>query len=493
MQLVLSIDPSSNLTLQSQLIAQFHNLIRNGQLQPNSPIPSTRELSLQLKVSRNTISEVYDTLIEEGYLVTKHKVGTFVTHTLPENSVFIPETITPEDKRSRLNLPLPYSGKGQSGLHRAADTGLLYDFALGKTDTQSFPEKVWQRLLIDRLGGAARNMSQYHDPAGLKDLRQLIANFLGPTRGMVVTDKQVLIMGGCQQGLSLVSHLFIDIHTNIAVEAPCYRGTAYLIESYGGKITPIPVDEHGIVVSKLPNHPVKLVYVTPSHQFPTGVTMSLQRRIELLEWAAKSKAYIVEVDYDVNFRYEDSPLPSLWSLDKNNCVIYLSSFSRSIGPGLRLGYLVVPPGLIEPATKIRSLLDNGSPWLEQATLAQFIVTGSFEKHVLKLRHNNHKRRDALVAALNENFGEVKISGSEAGMHLLWHTNSNGPNAREIQAIGKRCGVGVYPLEDSPACFFEEMPSQEHVLLLGYNHLDVQRIRQGISTLASAIKNEASLI
>lgn len=491
MQLILKIDPASNVTLQSQLIDQFHDLIRSGQLKPSISIPSTRELSLQLKLSRNTISEVYETLIEEGYLITKHKVGTFVNSQLPESSVYIPQvtgivTVEPYNKKL-LNLPLPFSSRGHSGLHRVMDSRLLYDFALGRTDIKSFPEKIWRRLLIDRLGGAATNMSQYHDPAGLIDLRQLIANFLGPTRAMVVTNQQVLMVAGCQQGLSLVAHMFVDNHTPVVVEAPCYKGAAYLIESYGGKIVKVPVDDYGLIVNQLPDHPVKLVYVTPSHQFPTGVTMSLERRIALLEWAAKNKAYIVEVDYDVNFRYEDSPLPSLWSLDKNNCVIYMSSFSRSLGPGLRLGYVVVPENLLEPAMKIRSLLDNGSPWLEQATLEQFIVNGSFDHHLLKLRHNNHKRRNALVSALRNYFGDVKISGIEAGMHLLWHLGKNQPSAQEAQLIGQSCGVGVYPLQDSPACFYEAMPNSEQIILLGYNHLDESRIKKGIATLANALK------
>lgn len=489
MQLILNIDIRSNTSLQSQLIDQFHALIRSGQLKPFVSIPSTRKLSLQLKVSRNTILEVYEALIEEGYLVTKHKVGTFVNSQLPEYSVNIPQIVdknSPSLLKSFTNLPLSFSGRGHSGLFRLSDSRLLYDFELGRTDINSFPEKIWRRLLIERLGGAASNMSKYHDPTGLSDLRQLIANFLGPTRAIVVSKEQVLIVAGCQQGLCLVAHMFIDKHTPIVVEAPCYRGAAYLIESYGGKIVKVPVDEYGLDVSKLPNHPVKLVYVTPSHQFPTGVTMSLERRIALLEWAAKTKAYIVEVDYDVNFRYEDSPLPSLYSLDKNNCVIYMSSFSRSLGPGLRLGYVVVPNGLIDPATKIRSLLDNGSPWLEQATLEQFIANGSFDKHLLKLRHNNHRRRDTLVTSLRNHFGDVKITGVEAGMHLLWHLSKREPSAHEIQLIGQSCGVGVYPLYDSPACFFEDMPNSEKIILLGYNHLDESRIKKGIATLADAM-------
>lgn len=493
MQLILNIDPTSASTLQAQLILQFRTLIRSGQLKLSSLLPSTRELSSQLNVSRNTISQVYEKLIDEGYLVAKLKVGTFVTDKLPEDCVYIShqevEAISLPTKKY-VNLPLPYNGRGQSGLHRAIDTRILYDFSLGQTDTHLFPKKIWGRLVTERLAGAATNMSHYHDPAGLSDLRLLIANFLGPTRGLVVSKEQVLIVGGCQQGLSLVAHMFVSKHTSVVVEAPCYRGAAYLFESYGGKLIKVPVDEFGLDVTKLPDHPVKLVYVTPSHQFPTGVTMSLERRLALLDWAAENKAYIVEVDYDVNFRYEDSPLPSLWSLDKNNSVIYMSSFSRSLGPGLRLGYVVVPDDLVGPATRIRSLLDNGSSWLEQATLEQFIMSGSFEQHLLKLRHKYHQRRDALVSAIKNNFVDAKISGMEAGMHLLLKLSESEPNAQKIQQIGRTCGVGVYPLIDSPSCFYEDMIDNDKFILLGYNHLDESIIKKGISTLAEAIKAES---
>jgi GntR family transcriptional regulator/MocR family aminotransferase len=177
----------------------------------------------------------------------------------------------------------------------------------------------------------------------------------------------------------------------------------------------------------------------------------------------------------------------LSALDKNNSVIYMSSFSRSLGPGLRLGYVVVPRPLIEAATTIRSLLDNGSPWLEQATLSQFIMDGSFDKHLLKLRHNNQSRRDALVGVLRENFTDVRISGTEAGMHLLWHFDKSIASASDVQAIGRNCGVGVYPLEDSPACYYEGLSEYENVLLLGYNHLDESKIVKGIETLSDALK------
>jgi GntR family transcriptional regulator/MocR family aminotransferase len=329
-------------------------------------------------------------------------------------------------------------------------------------------------------------MSEYGDPTGLPELRQLITNFLGPARGMVVAPEQVIIVAGCQQGLSLAAHLFVGAGSRVAMEAPCYRGAAFLFESCGGKLLPVPVDHLGMDVGRLPAPPVALAYVTPSHQFPTGATLSLDRRIALLEWAAKAGAYILEVDYDADFRYEDSPLPSLQALDRNGCVIYMSSFSRSLGPGLRLGYAVVPRDLIRPATTIKALTDNGLPWLEQATLAAFIREGSLAEHLRRIRQTYRERRDALIAALHRHFGEVEISGAECGQHLLWRLPRDLPPACEVQTIARAHGVGVRCLRDSPAWLYEHMKDRDRILLLGYPSLTEKQIAQGVARLASAL-------
>jgi len=420
-QLPIRIDLKSPHTLQAQIVGGFHDLIRGGRLRPGSEVPSSRELSEQLHVSRNTVVEAYELLIEEGYLCTQPAVGTFVAERMPDDAFAVgtPQPLgrTPSHHRV-VNLPLPYTGRGPPGLHAPDRRALPYDFALGRTDPRSFPERTWRRLILDCLGGAAARMSEYIDPAGLPELRQLITNLLGPARGMVVSAEQVIIVAGCQQGLNLAAHLFLGTGARVAMEAPCYRGAAFLFESYGGKLLPVPVDKLGMDLGRLPEPPVKLVYVTPSHQFPTGVTLSLDRRIALLEWAAKVGAYILEVDYDADFRYEDSPLPSLQALDRYGCVIYMSSFSASIGPGLRLGYMVVPRDLIGAANTIKALTDNGLPWLEQATLAAFIRDGSLANHLRRIRHTYRGRRDALIAALHRHFGKVEISSAECGEHLV---------------------------------------------------------------------------
>jgi GntR family transcriptional regulator / MocR family aminotransferase len=489
MQIPIRLDFLSPETLQAQIVAQVCDLIRDGQLQLGSAVPSSRELSEQLHVSRNTVVEAYELLIEEGYLYTQRAVGTFVSKTLPEHSMRTAARDLPRrrlDRRSAVDLPLPYTGRGLPGLYKRTDPTLLYDFALNRTDAGSFPAKLWRRLIVDCLDDAARHMSEYGDPAGVGELRQLIASFLGPARGMVVAPEQVLVVSGCQHGLNLAAHLFVANNTPVVMESPCYRGAAFLFESYGGKILPVPVDELGIDVARLPEGNVKLVYVTPSHQFPTGVTMSLDRRIALLKWATRVGAYVLEVDYDADFRYEDSPLPSLQALDENGVVIYMSSFSHSIGPGLRLGYVVVPPELVVAATTTKGLSDNGLPWLEQAALAQFIREGGLVSHLKRLRHTYKGRRDALINALRRHFGAVDISGADAGMHLFWRLPRDAALAREIQAAAQSRGVGVYPLQDSPACLYEHMENYDRILLLGYTPLTEAQIEEGVARLAAAM-------
>ena len=490
MQLPISVDPGRALTLQVQIVEQMRTLVEVGRLRTGSPVPSTRELGMQLGVSRNTVSSAYETLISEGYLYTERSVGTFVCKTLPE--VLMRTSGSQLDARHgslfrAINLPLPYTGRGLPGLHRPSLPGIAADFVFGRTDPHSFPDKAWRRILIDCLGGAAERLSEYNEPAGIAGLRQLVTSHLGPARGMVVAMEQVLLVAGLQQGINLAAHLFVGTDTPVVMEAPTYRGAAFLFESYGARIIPVPVDQHGIDVGRLPDSRVRLVYVTPSHQFPTGVTMPLHRRLALLEWAAQTGAYVLEVDLDADFRYEGSPLPSLQSLDRNGCVIYLNSFARSIGPGLRIGYMVVPRGLIRPATTIKALMDNGLPWLEQAALAQFMRDGSWDNHVKRLRHSNQMRRDAIVEAMRAHMPEVAISGAEGGSHLFVTLPSEAPSAEEVQRACRGRNVGVYPLTDSPAWLYEHIPESERILLMGYTHLSEAQIRQGIATLGSVLE------
>ena len=490
MQLAITVDPRGAATLQVQVAEQLRLLIASGRLKPGASIPTSRDLGRQLAVSRNTITGAYDTLISQGYLYTEPAVGTFVARQLPE----VVSRVDADIRKARsgtfystLNFPLPYTGRGAPGPHRSARSGPLIDFAYGRSGARFFPEKAWRRIINACLGGAAERITEYSDPGGIPELRQLITSYLGPARGMVVSTEQVILTAGFQQGIDLAAHLFAGTNRSVAMEAPTHRGAAFLFETYGSRIIPVPVDQHGIDVERLPEERVKLIYVTPSHQFPIGVTMTLHRRLALLEWAARAGAYVLEIDHDADFRYDGSPLPSLQSLDRHGCVIYVNSFSQSIGPGLGVGYVVVPRDLIKPAITIKSLTANELPWLEQAALAQFVRDGSWENHVNRMRRTCELRRNALVKALRTHLpAATTISGTEAGTHLFVTLPPGAPPAAKVQDAARKLGVGVYRLADSPAWFYEHLEGHQRSLLMGYAHLGEEQIYQGVELLGRAV-------
>lgn len=487
MQIAIHLDASSKVTLQMQILEQIAALIHGGKLKAGAALPSTRELSRQLGVSRNTVAEAYERLVDQGYLTTARAKGTFVRAGMTEDGMPAGAEASNECRAPSIatNLPLPYTGRGLPGLYEPPNPAIHIDFRFGRSDPRSFPVKIWRRILLDCLGGAAERLSQYNDPSGLPELRELIADFLGPARGIKTTSDRIIMVGGFQQGINLAAHLFVGVHTPIVVEAPCYRGAAFLFESYGGKVIPVPIDGAGLDVGLLPAHRVKLVYVTPSHQFPTGITMTLERRLALLDWAARRGVYILEVDYDSDFRYEGAILPSLYSLDRHDCVIYLNSFSRSLGPGLRLGYMVLPRELVHAATTMKGLIDNGSPWLEQATLAQFIKNGSLATQLKRVRQTYMRRRDAVLTSLEATFGEVVATGTEGGTHLLWTVPETvGPAAR-LRREAREIGVGLHPLDDGAVLFADALPGSDQKVVLGYTHLNEAQIEEGIAKIAKA--------
>ncbi len=333
---------------------------------------------------------------------------------------------------------------------------------------------------------AGSHLTEYPDPAGIPKLRQAIADYLGPSRGINTTAEQVIIVNGSQQGLNLISRLLIREGTPVVTECPCYQGAAYVFNSYGAELNMVPVDRNGLEVAKLPRTRVSLAYVTPSHQYPMGVTLTLERRIRLLDWAWEVGAYIVEDDYDSDFRHHGSPLTAIAGQDRHGCVIYTGTFSKSIGAGLRLGYLVVPKELVKPARTVKTLMDNGHAWLEQAVLADFIASGSYAKHLRKIRHTYLSRRDCLVNSLREHFGDVQLSGMAGGMHIVWHLPENFPMAKDVQMLAQDVGVGVYSLEAAAACDIRHSSCSDRTLVLGYSSVREEQICEGIARLAAVL-------
>jgi GntR family transcriptional regulator / MocR family aminotransferase len=489
-QLPLTIRRRGSSPLQSQIAEQIHRLVSEGILAPAHRVPSTRALSEQLGVSRNTVTLAYELLIAEGILEVESSAGTLVSRKLPAGFVRVAASTlglaggeTPAKPRPRP----AFLGRGPRVRDPLARQ-LPYDFRLGQPDPALFPATTWRRLIADNLSRAELELVRYGDPGGLMALRVAIARHLKLARGIDCEPDQVVITAGCQEGLNLVARVLVNPGAEAVVENPCYEGAALAFSSYGAKLVPGPIDDEGLCVDRLPSGPV-LAYVTPSHQFPLGPTLSFARRLALLEWASSSRAYLVEDDYDSDFRYEGSPLLALYALDRSETTIYLGTFSKSIGAGLRLGYVVFPRALVPAAIGAKALLNNGHPWLEQAAAAEFLDSGGFERHLQRIRRSYAMRRECLLFELHRRFGACRVDGAEGGMHVVWHLPAGAPSAREVQRQLVHEGVGVYSLAEAPVHFIGELDAYDSVLLLGYPCLDEDRIRAALQRIARVLERK----
>jgi GntR family transcriptional regulator/MocR family aminotransferase len=486
--LPLRLQREGKISLQIQIFEQVRGMILEGRLRPGEPLPATRILSEQLGVSRNTISLTYERLMAEGYIESRKTRGTFVSLQIPEDVLYTAthgeaRSVSRKVRRPSKVMQREFRAQMLVNPHRRK---LTADFWVGRPDPNSFPRKAWATLVHRRLQSAGSALTEYRDVAGLIDLRRAIADRLRPARSIVASPDQILIVGGSQDGLNLVSRMILEPGSTAVVESPCYQGAAFLFESFGAKLVPVRIDHRGLDCSQLPNIRNAIAYVTPSHQYPLGVTLSLERRLELLAWAAQTGSYIVEDDYDSDFRFHGAPIAALKGLDRADRVIYLGTFSKCLGAGLRLGYVVVPNDLISRARQVKTLMNNGQPWLEQAALADFMTGGGFERHVRRIRNLYLARRNALVSSLRRHFNESEIIGDEAGMHLAWRLPSHLPSAKEVEEIGLAAGVGVYTLASGAAINFGPVPEGDRYLVLGFSSLSEREIEAGIAKLAEAL-------
>ncbi|MDD2877499.1 MAG: PLP-dependent aminotransferase family protein [Acidiphilium sp.] len=487
-----ALDPRSRsqFPIQQQIIETLRGLILNGTLPLGSKLPATRVLSERLGVSRGTIVIAYHRLIAEGYLETQSTASTAVSRTLPNTFIEMgrnnPVKSLFEDEIFGIRDPadaIAFEAQAPRLFDPLQDE-LLYDFRMGRVEKTFFPVKAWRRLVVECLGGAEYPLSQYGDPAGYWPLRTAICTHLLSARGIRCAPEQVIIVAGCQEGLNVMARLLVAPGTPVAIEDPCYQGAAGVFESHNARLVAIPVDEDGLDIERLVASDAKLVYATPSHQFPLGSTMSLKRRRSLIQWALDSGGYVIEDDYDSDFRYDHSPLPAVKALDTAERVIYLGTFSKSIGAGLRLGYAVVPPQLVRGATAAKALANNGHPWLEQAIMAAFIRSGGFEKHLRLIRKCYLARRDCLIGQLYRQIGQhCVIKGIDAGMHLSLRVPSMGMSAYHLQKCLRPVGVGIYSLRDSPARQFTRFAHDDDIIFFGYACLSESRIEMAVSRIA----------
>ncbi|MGO4685186.1 MocR-like pyridoxine biosynthesis transcription factor PdxR [Hyphomicrobium sp. 2TAF46] len=485
MELPLHLEPDLDRTLQVQIFEQIRQMILDGLLKPGMALPPSRLLSERFSISRNTATLAYDRLASEGYVESRGTAGTFVSSTLPDDMLSVPSD------SARSNGPLPGSADPLlcfAGSPGGGNDRPRYDFWVGRSDPHSFPLRIWRRLINRRLiGGSSRFLTDYCDPAGLPELREAIAAHLGRSRGMAVTHDQIIVTTGGQDALNLICGLVQPDISQLCIENPCYLGASMLFKSTGKPIVPIPVDSEGVKVEQLPTSPRNLLYVTPSHQFPTGVTMPLGRRLALLRWAEETDSYIVEDDYDSDFRYDGPPITSLSGLGRCRRVFYMGTFSKSIGAGLRIGYAVVPRLYWDDARLLKAQMSNGHSWLEQAVLTDFLTEGHFERHLRKLRQLYKARRDCLERELRSRFRDTNISGAECGLHFIWRLAPHFPPAQKIQLAARAAGVGVYALRSGAAFDFRD-DSKDDVLVFGFSSLDEASILNAVGILKTTLQN-----
>ena len=468
MQIPVDLDRTLPRPLSDQLADQLRALLRTGRIPAGARLPSSRALAEQLDVARNTVVRAYESLAMEGVVESRAASGFYAA--------------PPPDSVGMLR-PTSLRAARPSEFGRRA---MLHDFVPSRPHPDLFPVKTWRRLLQGCLSyGATAGMADAGDPGGLAGLRAAVAAHLATSRGIVADPAQILIVTGIQEGLSLVARLLAEPGSRVLMEDPCYQGAADAFGAAGAQLAGIAVDEDGILAEALPEQRTALLYLTPAHQYPTGYTLSAARRAQVVAWARRNGAYLVEDDYDGEFRYDGSPLPSLAGMAPD-CTIHLGTFSTTLGAGLRLGYAVVPPRCIDAMRAAKSLLNRGNSWLEQAVLAQFLQTGSYAAHLTRCRVQYKEARDTLLAALARHFGRVEVSGDAAGLHLLWRLPAGVPEAARLEELARQQQVGVHALRSANVHEFAPTTLASRSMLLGYAALTPQQIDQGILRLSDAV-------
>ncbi len=481
----LRLDPAARTPMFRQLYAAIKQAILSGGIGPGMQLPPTRELAQLFAVSRQTVLNAYAQLMAEGYLSGAVGKGTFVSARLPIRSGGMPHAAPRQALR-----PLSARGEhfvGPRAVLNIHQEGMPKAFRIGMPGLDVFPSDVWARLEARCWRRPAHHLG-YGDPAGYRPLREALAAYLRAARGVHCEPEQVIITSGSQQALYLIATLLLAPGEQAWVEEPGYRGINASLHAAETSVCPVPVDSEGLSVSDgIDRYPdAKLVYVTPSHQLPLGVTMSLQRRLELLAWAAERKAWVVEDDYDSEYRYTGPPLASLQSLDKADCVIYVGTLSKVLFPGLRLGYVVVPPALAEPFAQARAIIDRHSAIMPQMVLTDFITEGHFGRHIKRSREAYAERRLALLDAIDRHLAdEIEVGPSDAGLHF-----AVGFRQRRDDTIvcrhAQQKGLELRALSQ----FYNETgtPHRLSGLLLGFAPISVPDIRRGVITLRDVLKS-----
>ncbi|WP_231137322.1 MocR-like pyridoxine biosynthesis transcription factor PdxR [Chromobacterium paludis] len=459
-------------TLSRQLYRLLRELIRQARLAPASPLPASRLLAESLGLGRNTVLSAYDQLIAEGYLESRHGSGTYVCRAFA--------AVEPMSANMRRQL----SRRGsQLQMRSRVPAAKLGAFIPGQPELQQFPHQQWQRCLARAQRKAPLEWMHYPRQGGLPALRQVLAEYLFLTRSVHCVPEQILITSSTQASLSLCAKLLTDAGDHAWLEEPGYAGAQAAMLEAGLQCHPVAVDTQGMRADRLAPAP-RIIYVTPAHQYPTGVAMTLARRLELLKLASRHDSWIIEDDYDGEFCHTANPLAALQSLDREQRVIYLGTFSKVMFPALKLGYLVLPPELVDPFRACQSRLQGETSYLQQAALADFIERGHFARHIRAMREIYARRQDLLRHALTQLLGSsLPLSGGDAGMHLLAGLPL-GFDEWALQAAAAEQGLWLRPL----ARHYLAQPDRNG-LVLGYAAVPDERILPAAQQLAKLLEKQ----
>lgn len=458
----ITIDRGQSISLTQQIYDQVRNGILEKHLKEGEKLPSSRELAGSIGVSRNIVLEAYERLIAEGYLEVRPKAGTFVA--LGTSLSFVERAMWKDTPR------------------KISDNRKTYiDFKAGNPAIDYFPRKKWAQLTKEICLHSSVEAFGYGEASGMKALKDVLVDYLKRVRGVQCRAEQIFITSGATQGLKLITEMLGKDNKTIAVEDPVTDEMRNIFTFSNAKIIPVPVDENGIDPYRLPDQSPSFVFVIPSHQFPLGGILSIQRRLQLIEYAEKMNCYIVEDDYDSEFTYEGAPVPSIQGIAPNH-VIYVGTFSKILSPGLRIGYVILPEELVDSFELIKWFSDRHTSSLEQLVLAQFIREGYLDRHVRKMKKIYREKRERLVSAIQHNFQDATIIGKSAGMHLVVEIPGVDFRPSFIHKM-EQSGVKVYPIEQ----YSLEKGKHKERIVMGYGGLSLEEIEKGVRLLRKVIE------
>lgn len=474
-----SIDRAADTPVFRQIYLELRSAILSGALRPATKLPSTRDLAAQLGVSRTAVVSAFEQLLAEGYAFGRKGAGTYIAADLPEPFA------APHGRKARA-APAAARAASFHDLGDFVDVTAQNDerpFNLGRTLLDARSAELWRKLTARTLRSFERHHLGYGDPRGLPELRKSVCDYLRAARGVRCELDQIVITAGTQQAVDIVARVMPGPDKEVWIEDPGYSLTRLTLAASGAKVCPIPVDEHGVNVTEGIRRAAKAraVFITASHQFPTGVPLSMARRLELLAWARESGAWIIEDDYASEFRYGGRPLASLQGLDEAGRVIYVGTLNKALFPGLRLGYAVLPHPLVRNFVAARYLIDRQPSSLCQSVAAAFMEEGHFAAHIRRMREMYRGQRDTLVAALSRRLGDhLSVEPPDQGMHLVAYTRP-GLSDVKIERTAREHGVVIRAMSR----LYIEAPAQS-ALMLGFSGYPQQTIAPAVARLARAV-------